>query len=206
MPVMAVPVHATSPIPSRFCWTKYGTEAGEEIEQILERKEQERAANDGIFLWGIGNSVAPSLRELLGLDDRPEVIFSPMLSRPTKADVKPSAVARWRRAWDLEGRPFVIPRHSLVTSRFSECRPRHFALVCHSERPLHHRSSGETLSLSELRNLARGTPVGSSQVTSVVQRTLGVAHVPCRSYRVGFRAILHPPYFVKLADPVVCVA
>src|ERR1700728_56037 len=35
-------------IPDRFCWTRFGTEAGESIEHILNRKEEERLANGGI--------------------------------------------------------------------------------------------------------------------------------------------------------------
>ena len=48
-------------IPNYFCWTKIGTEAGETIESILLRKELERISNNGIFLWGVGNSIEPIL-------------------------------------------------------------------------------------------------------------------------------------------------
>ena len=50
-------------LPTIFCWTRFGGEAGEPIEQILFRKEQERLANGGVFLWGIGNAVGPSIYE-----------------------------------------------------------------------------------------------------------------------------------------------
>ena len=53
-------------LPRFFCWTRFGTEAGQPIEQILERKEQERIVNNGLFLWGIGNSLTPSMIELYG--------------------------------------------------------------------------------------------------------------------------------------------
>ena len=46
-------------LPDLFCWTKYGTEAGEDIGAILERKESERLASGGTFLWGVGNAIGP---------------------------------------------------------------------------------------------------------------------------------------------------
>jgi hypothetical protein len=52
-------------LPGFFCWTRIGPEAAEPIQGILRRKEQERVANGGVFLWGIGNAVGPSLSELL---------------------------------------------------------------------------------------------------------------------------------------------
>lgn len=204
MPLMARLQDIGSAIPARFCWTKYGTEAGEAVERILARKERERAANRGLFLWGIGNSISPSLRELLKLDDRPEIIFTPMLSRPAKEDSEPAQIARWRGAWDMEGQPFGLPRHSVVTSRFTESRPRHYALVCYSEGPLRPPPLKQSLYVGELRNLARGTNVAPSQVTSVVERTLEAPNGASASYTVGFRATLHAPYFVRLADPLVC--
>jgi hypothetical protein len=45
-------------LPEAFVWTRFGTEAGQTIDRILARKEAERIANGGLFLWGIGNSVA----------------------------------------------------------------------------------------------------------------------------------------------------
>jgi hypothetical protein len=35
-----------------FCWTRFGTEAGEPIEQILERKEDERLGERRGLLLG----------------------------------------------------------------------------------------------------------------------------------------------------------
>jgi hypothetical protein len=60
------------PIPRDFCWTRFGTEAGEPIEQILERKEAERIATGGVFFWGIGNAVGRSISELVRRTDEPE--------------------------------------------------------------------------------------------------------------------------------------
>jgi hypothetical protein len=69
-------------LPDCFCWTRFGTEAGQAIVHILQRKEQERSANDGLFIWGIGNAIGPSIRELVRRTNRPEVLFSPIKSSP----------------------------------------------------------------------------------------------------------------------------
>ena len=67
-------------LPEYFCWTRFGTEAAEPIDSILGRKERERVANRGIFVWGIGNAIGPSIRELLRREAQPEVLFSPIKS------------------------------------------------------------------------------------------------------------------------------
>ena len=41
-------------LPDHFCWTRYGTEAAQPIQNIFGRKEEERHANAGVFFWGIG--------------------------------------------------------------------------------------------------------------------------------------------------------
>ena len=69
-------------LPTIFCWTRFGAEAGETIETILERKERERQANRGVYFWGIGNSVAPGIAELVRRTTSPEVLFSSIKSRP----------------------------------------------------------------------------------------------------------------------------
>lgn len=191
------------PLPAAFCWTKYGTEAGEPIDAIIARKEHERAANGGLFLWGIGNSVAPSLRQLLAVTLQPEVLFSPMFSRPAAQDREPDMVAKWQEAIGLDGDPFDMPAATLVTSRYSPQRPRHFALVCASDVPLTAGSADE-IDASSLENLSRGTPLGSSQVTSVVRQAACREGPGRRAYRVGFRTRLHFPYFVRLTSPIVC--
>ena len=116
------------PLPLAFCWSKFGIEAGESTRSILERKEVERQRNDGVFLWGIGTSIRPSLRVLLDSTPSPRVVFTPMLSRPAERDSSPSAVVLWNTATDLDGCPYELPRHSLITSsKPGWNRNRHFA-------------------------------------------------------------------------------
>lgn len=185
-------------LPVAFCWTRFGTEAGERIEEILERKEAERLACDGVFFWGIGNSVAPSIAELLRQTDRPEVLFSPMRSRPRQVDVKPSRVVCWTAGETLSGR-FELPPAARVTSRRETASRRpHYALVCSSAQPLAFGDFGQ-LDFYSLRNLIGGTRLGASQVAAVVKR-LAQADLGGPKYPVALRAVLHEPYFLRLRE------
>jgi hypothetical protein len=190
-------------LPDLFCWTRFGTEAGQSIESILARKEEERRANAGIFLWGIGNAVGPSLRRLLELVKRPQVLFSPIQSQPREEDCAPSAVVAWSTACTLDGLDFAVPNSCLVTSRWDPGGPKitHYALVCRSDRPLAETRRDDALAFASLRNLVSGHQVGSSQVTAVVRREPQIPPVG-REYPVAISAELVAPYFLKLADPI----
>ena len=98
-------------LPEYFVWTRYGTESGEAVESILARKEHERQAAGGMFLWGIGNSVAPSVRKLLvSLKGRdPYVVFSPMLAAPRAVDVSPAEVVAWQSARGIDEQEWEMP-------------------------------------------------------------------------------------------------
>jgi hypothetical protein len=188
-------------LPPAFCWSKFGTEAGESSAEILMRKEVERAQNGGVFLWGIGSSIEPSLRDLLVATESPKVFFSPMISRPAVRDVHPIATASWHSAVGLDGEVYEIPRHSLVTSRIQPNQPkrRHFALVCRSEQPIDGLCDETWIDHLKLRNLRTGARVGASQVTSVVQR-INDSRRETPRYRVAFQAVLDYPYFVSLTE------
>lgn len=218
-------VASSSPLPRFFCWTRFGTEAGETIEAILERKERERQTTGGLFYWGIGSSVGPGIEELLRRTDRPEVLFSPIKSPPKRHDVKPQAAARWTEARGLGRESFELPETIRVTSRFNPEQPKaaHYALVCASGIPVERADYGE-LDFAALRNLRGGTPLGGSQTTAVVERldsgersgdaassAGGVSAIGGSQasrggralYPVAFRAELTPPYFVRLSRPVL---
>ncbi len=188
-------------LPRSFCWTRFGTEAGETIESILARKEAERRVNGDVFFWGIGNSVAPALAELVRRVSAPEVLFSPIKSRPRQVDVEPANVVRWTSAETLSGDPFKLPEHASITSRWDPERPPrgHYALVCSSSGPLKIEDAGR-LSFSALRNLRSGAPLGASQVTAVVHRA--DTGQGSGDYPVAFRAALVAPYFVRLREAV----
>jgi hypothetical protein len=189
-------------LPSAFCWTKFGTEAGEPVDAILRRKEAERLQSGGVFLWGIGSSVRPSLVRLLECTANPQVIFTPMRSAPAEHGVRPAAIVTWRRGTAIDGRRFVLPDYTVVTSGVRDgAKPgRHYALVCQREAPLRC-GVAESLSLGTLRNLASGADVGFSQVTSIVE------YDPARrpsgpKYTIAFRAQLVYPYLLSLAGPI----
>ncbi len=191
-------------LPDYFVWTRYGTESGEAAESILSRKERERQAADGLFLWGVGNSVAPSVRKLLahlrGRD--PEVVFSPMLAAPRAIDVSPAEVVAWRSARGIDDRDWEMPEGTLVTSRTGPGgarKARHYALVCRRSEALRADDAGERFAIDDLANFASGNRVGHSQVTSVVHRKGRSADGP---YVAAVVATLAYPYVVELTEPV----
>lgn len=194
-----------TPLPTHFCWTRFGAEAGQRIQHIIERKDAERRNNGGIFLWGIGNAIGPSMRELLLREHSPEVIFSPIKSPPKREDAEPNDVVVWTSGHDLGGASVSLPPCSLVTSRGSSTTrraSRHYALVCYSDSSLriHDTATWPTITTGNLVNLLSKSPVGASQVTAVVlhdaERSAAGA-----SYPVALRALLVPPYLVELTNP-----
>jgi len=194
--------HLHKELPLAFCWSRFGTEAGESIDGILERKETERLSNEGVFLWGIGNSVAPGLTELLRVNSKPEVLFSPIRSRPRPGDVSPAVVFQWKAGEGLDGDRYEVPETIRVTSGGScpDAAPRcHYALVCSTEDPLSMSDFGR-VTFQELRNLVSGRCLGASQVTAVVKQAKEAAGKDGTDYIVAMRAALVPPYFVRLYE------
>ena len=194
-------------LPDHFCWTRFGTEAGQTAQAILHRKEQERSANNGVFLWGIGNSVGPGIKELARMCEFPEVLFSPIKSPPRTLDAAPECVVAWTVGETSDGTEFPLPYYSLVTSRLNTSSPKktHYALVCYSSEPLYCSSSPHKLEFSALRNLLSGNPVGASQVTAIVRREATALSEGCL-YDVPLRAHLVPPFFIRLHEPMAFTA
>lgn len=153
---------------------------------------------------GIGNSLRPSVLELLTQTDDPYVCFWPMLSAPAPMDVTPPSTSLWDRGFGIDGHKFDLPEHSIVTSRTGTGTrgARHFALVCEANEPLTAECVGD-LSIEEVENLRTGTRLGSSQVTSVVRYRPSTQHAECRRYQIRLNARLAPPYFVTLTDASV---
>lgn len=192
-------------VPEVFCWTKFGDEAGECPGSIFRRKEVERQRNRGTFLWGIGQSIRPSLVQMLRITPAPRVLFSPIKSLPAPHDASPSSVVIWYEGVGLDGHPYALPKYSLVTSRRDDRLPRthHFALVCERKSPITPREEdAPRLKSASLRNLVSGSPIGSSQVTSVV-RFAGEAGQSGSDYPVVTEAQLVAPYLVRLTCGVV---
>lgn len=199
---------STRAVPALFCWTKMGAEAGEPLDAILRRKDLERACGEGVFAWGIGNSVGPAL-EYARCAARGELIdafFTPMRTRARAVDVTPVGTVMWRACRAHDGTVSPLPWHMLVTSRRHAAsgmeKRHHFALICRRAEPLLGQHEQVEIDANRARNVMSNGQVGASQVTAVVKyRTTG-DEKPNRSYRVLFRATLTHQAFVRLLDPV----
>jgi hypothetical protein len=185
-------------IPRAFVWTKIQADAGQSVEQILNRKELERQSGS-TFWWGIGESKAEQIRLLLAGNPHPTVLFSRMLSRPHRRDSHPDGVLLWE-AYETARGQIPLPPHAIVISRAHDKKGRqkqnYYALVC--ENPIAILRNGHgVLDAGTLRNFcADGKSVGSSQVTAVVERIN--SNSKARLYPITARATLIAPYAVKL--------
>lgn len=193
-------------LPPAFCWTKMGTESGEDLSHIILRKEWERRLGGGRFLWGIGQSLGPNADAAAAGGNPLAAVFSPMPSKPKDIDVAPADVVLWNSWIDTAGQTRPLPRQSFVTSRATlpsgrrkEC---HYALVCRSSAEL---GATSTLRVSPLalRNLSTGKALGASQVTAVVAHTPLESAPDAKSYPVSFVVQLEAPFFVRLANPTL---
>jgi hypothetical protein len=188
--------------PNAFVWTKMEDEGGQSIKQILNRKELERQASDGTFWWGIGESKIEKVRSLVANERNPAVLFSKMLSRAHSRDSDPDEVLLWEVYQSANGEE-PLPRHIIVTSRAARDRDgnlkrHHYALVCASSTALA-LTGGGTLNTGALQNTGTRNPIGSSQVTSVVEQKNFTSEG--KVYEIKMRATLSDPYCVKLITP-----
>lgn len=202
------PAHCATVPPPMFCWTKMGAEAGQPLEAILRRKDLERECGDGVFAWGIGNSVGPALdyARRLVRETTLDAFFTPMKSRPKAADAEPTGTVMWRAYRSEDGSVHTLPWHMLVTSRQhaasgSEKR-QHFALVCRRDGPLLGQPEPIEIDAACARNLVSNGKLGASQVTAVVKYAPTATEEPRRRYSVLFRATLTRQVFIRLLEPV----
>jgi hypothetical protein len=192
-------------LPSTFCWTKVGQEAGEDVAAIRRRKEWERQLGHGRFFWGIGQSLGDNALLTSAMGTPLPVLFSPMPSKAKSIDTAPSGVVLWNSWVDTDGCPYPLPDYCLITSRShlpsGRAKARHYALVCMSDHELDERLDC-WISPQHLRNAGTNSTLGASQVTAVVRLAESSAiGGGTRRYPVIFVADLRPPYFVRLAEP-----
>jgi hypothetical protein len=190
-------------LPSVFCWTKMGTEAGQPLDAIIARKEAERKLGGGIFFWGIGTPLGQKIWGFVDSNTQPFVLFSPMKARPKHFDCSPEEVLLWTSYIDREGIKHAMPNHVLVTSRGNDKRiakGQHYALVCRKATPLGY-DSWPSIDWAKLRNYKDDSKLGFSQVTAIVEFEDCEGSIG-GSYDVLFGAELVSPYYVTLADPV----
>ena len=178
-------------------------EAGQPLEAIVERKELERLAGEGLFVWGVGNAPAVATNALARMASPVPVIFSVMKSKAKPADASPARIVVWRRYIDLNGVERPLPSGTLVTSRGDSAKGvkrRHYALMCRSDSPLRLRR-GTPFDPGAYRNVGgTGAPIGASQVTALLRR---VSEPSGRSdYEANFVAWLSGSYWMRLTDPV----
>jgi hypothetical protein len=152
--------------PEYVCWTRMQAEAGQPLERIIKRKEQERRLGGGVFLWGVGNAPALITNVLARAGVPVRIIFSVMKSKPKDADIAPRSTVVWRSYVDANGAERPLPAHALVTSRGDSTlsmKRVHYALMCRSDEELVLRR-GERFDPSAFRNAGEsGGPVGASQ-------------------------------------------
>lgn len=94
------------------CWSRMQAEAGQSLDAIVSRKEHQRRAGGGLFLWGVGNAPPASMKALAHMGREIPVIFSIMKTKPRAIDAAPARTVIWRRYVDSSGRkrPFTRER------------------------------------------------------------------------------------------------
>ncbi|MCU7872087.1 MAG: hypothetical protein KZQ91_05020 [Candidatus Thiodiazotropha sp. (ex Lucinoma borealis)] len=192
-------------VPSIFCWTKMGAEAGQPLSDILFRKELERRASNGAFAWGIGSSLGTAASEARAASHNGDVdvLFTPMKSTPKAIDSTPSQLLLWMSYISPDQGLVDLPPHVLVTSRGGSGKRSHYALLCHSSEDISASRENGILDAARARNFKSLNPIGASQVTSVVHYRNNKQHAPEKPYKIAFRAKLHREGFVRLASPVL---
>ena len=186
-----------------ICWSRMQAEAGQPLEAIIARKEIERRAGGGMFLWGVGNAPAAMINGLVRAKVPVKVIFSIMKSRPKLVDSAPTRTLAWRRYIDVHGVRRDLPQHVLVTGRgdtLGGIKRFHYALMCRSDAPLVIRR-GEVFDPDAFRNAGgTGAPVGASQVTALLRRVRPMN--ASADYEANIVASLTGSYWVRLIDPI----
>jgi hypothetical protein len=199
VPVEEAPLQGA--LTDTVCWSRMQTEAGQELQSIVWRKELERTAGGGVFCWGVGNAPSRSIPDLARSGADVDVVFSIMKSRPKAEDVAPTRLRIWRSYIDHSGREQPLPQATLITSRADtglRAKSVHYALMCRSDEPLALGDLGP-FDPSAYRNASEtGGAVGASQVTALLRRVSREA--PAAAYKVNLRAKLGHGYWVRLGD------
>lgn len=183
-----------------------GVESGESLDLIIRRKDWERQLGNGLFFWGIGQSLGENARDAAAsVDGDMKVVFSPMASKAKDIDVTPGDVFVWNSWIDSSGESHTLPEHVLITSRADLPSGRrktcHYALVCKSTAPLAGTTELE-VTAAFLRNFSSDKSLGASQVTAVVRNAeYALSGNVAKKYSVSFVADMEAPYSVQLASP-----
>lgn len=193
-------------LPEVVCWSRIQAEAGQQLKQIVKRKEVERRAGGGTFFWGVGNAPSRALAFYVSCGREVDVVFSTMKTAPKAHDEAPAELLVWRSYFDALGTERQLPEHALVTSRAMSGKGRkkvHYALVCWSDEQLRLDDFGPFDHRAYL-NAGTGGKIGASQVTALLQQSRPPSEAG--SYRVNLRAKLRGASWVKLGDPLLLSA
>ncbi|POM17439.1 hypothetical protein CSX04_05737 [Burkholderia cepacia] len=101
-------------LPPTFCWTKIGTESGEELPTVVLRKEWERRLGGGRFLWGINQPLGNSAQIAAHRTGSLLALFSPVASRPRAGERKDALL--WNAWIDASGQVRPLPPHTFIAS------------------------------------------------------------------------------------------
>lgn len=198
-------------LPPTFCWSRSGSETGEDLATLILRKEWERRLGGGRFLWGISQSLGSSAQVAALRTGSLLALFSPAVGRPRAVPRKREDALVWNAWIDAGGQVRQLPAHVFVASRTTwpsgGARDHHYALVCASPTEL---SVGSSLGVcpERLRSVSTGRAPCASQATVVVDRVerAGELAAAGRHYPVALAVELEAPYFVRLAQPTLVKA
>ncbi|CAN0628455.1 conserved protein of unknown function [Burkholderia multivorans] len=196
-------------LPPTFCWTKIGTESGEELPAVVLRKEWERRLGGGRFLWGISQSLGNSAQIAAHRTGSLLALFSPVAGKSRPAGGRRERMLLWHAWVDASGQVRQLPPHTFITSRATlpSGRPRqhHYALVCASPTEL---SVGTRLRVypERLRSVSTGRPLGAAQSVAVVDCIGRAGEQTGKRYPLALSVELEAPYVVRLAQPSVLKA
>ena len=196
-------------LPPTFCWSRIGSEAGEDLATLVLRKEWERRLGGGRFLWGINQSLGSSAQVAALRTGSLLALFSPAASRPRATERKREDALVWNAWVDASGQVRQLPPHAFVTSRATlpsgGPREQHYALVCASPTEL---SVGSSLKVyaERLRSVGTGKAPGASRATVVVDRVECAGEAAGKAFPIALAVELEAPYFVRLAQPSLAKA
>jgi hypothetical protein len=198
-------------LPPTFCWSRSGSETGEDLATLILRKEWERRLGGGRFLWGISQSLGSSAQVAALRTGSLLALFSPAAGRPRAAQRKREDALVWNAWVDASGQVRQLPPHAFVASRTTwpsgRERDHHYALVCASPTEL---SIGSSLGVcpERLRSVSTGRAPCASQATVVVDRAdrTGEAAAAGKRYPIALAVELEAPYFVRLTQPTLVKA
>ncbi|MDN7969834.1 hypothetical protein QZM91_20005 [Burkholderia multivorans] len=196
-------------LPPTFCWTKIGTESGDELPTVVLRKEWERRLGGGRFLWGINQPLGSSAQVAAHRTGSLLALFSPVASRSRSGERKREDALLWNAWIDASGQVRQLPPHAFIASRATlpsgRRREQHYALVCMSSTAL---TVGTQLRVfpEHLRSVSTGKPLGAAQGAAVVDCVGRAKEQAGKSYPLALSVELEAPYFVRLAQPSVLKA